>query len=645
MCGLFGVLTTGREPTREIVEKCHVVQGHRGPDGRGELIEEVGQAHLLFAHQRLAIIDLSPAARQPMEDAAGRGAIVFNGELFNYLELRKDLEAVGQHFRTDSDTEVLLTALHHWGLESALARFNWMGAFAWIDRLRRRMVLARDPFGEKPLYIYRSPGMLLFASELKTVLHLAGRRFPLEPGVVTDYLVHGLIHTSESSIFSGIVQLPAGHYLSVNCERPESGEPRCYFRLESSSESTPDDPDAFAELVRSLVLDAVRLRLRSDVPVGVLLSGGLDSSMLAAAAVQNERKGPEVQLLSAVSDDPASDESPFIDLMATHLHRSIIKITLAFDPITVANLLEEVSWYNDHPVCYLGDLYHYLLMQQARSHGITVILSGQGADELFCGYLKYSWLHLLALLRTGQPFAAFRWLWQYHRNGLLSANFQPADAKRYLRQLLPGMGVALGPDVRGPTLLGTQPADLGVHGTDIAQRQALDLQRLSVPGLCHIEDRVSMAFSCEVRLPYLDPPLARIMLAASLRHKLHGGWTKYSLRRAAAPLVPKEIAWRRDKRGFTVPEGPLLRGPTGDLIERYMTPDSLVFQQGLVNRERWLALFRRFRSQQLGAALIPSREVWAPWALEVWMRGYQDWLAMSQLGVNLAPLHGRIDAQ
>src|SRR5918996_3756468 len=190
MCGLFGVLTTGREPTRQIVETCHAFQEHRGPDGRGELSEQLGPAHLLFAHQRLSIIDLSPAGAQPMEDPAGRGAVTFNGELYNYLELREELQAAGERFQTASDTEVLLKALHHWGPQSALARFNWMGAFAWVDRLGRRVVLARDPFGEKPLYVYRSPGTLLFASELKTMLCLVGRRFELNPSVVTDYLVH-----------------------------------------------------------------------------------------------------------------------------------------------------------------------------------------------------------------------------------------------------------------------------------------------------------------------------------------------------------------------------------------------------------------------------------------------------------------------
>ena len=289
--------------------------------------------------------------------------------------------------------------------------------------------------------------------------------------------------------------------------------------------------------------------------------------------------------------------------------------------------------YNDHPVCYLGDLYHYLLMERAREHGITVVLSGQGADELFCGYLKYPWLHLLALMRTGQPFAALRWLRQLHRTGWLASNIQPADAKRYMRQLLPRMGAAWGRDMRGQRLLGAEPADLGVHGTDIAQRQVLDVRRLSVPGLCHIEDRMSMAFSREVRLPYLDPHLARLMLAAPVKHKLQDGWTKYSLRRAADGLVPTEIAWRRDKRGFSVPEGPLLQGPVGDFIESYLSPDSLVFQHGFIDRERWLARFRAFRSGGGAARWTSPREVWAPWAMEVWMRRFHEWLALPEAEV------------
>jgi asparagine synthase (glutamine-hydrolysing) len=334
-----------------------------------------------------------------------------------------------------------------------------------------------------------------------------------------------------------------------------------------------------------------------------------------------------------VSDDPATDESPFIDQMAAYLGRPVIKSTLGFDPAAVTSLLEEVSWYNDHPVCYLGDLYHFLLMERAREHGITVVLSGQGADELFCGYLKYPWLRLIALMRTGRPFAALRWLQQLHRTGWLASNSQPAEAKRYLRQLLPGMGGALGQDMRGQGLRGAEPADLGVRGTDIGQRQVLDVKRLSVPGLCHIEDRMSMAFSREVRLPYLDPRLVRLMLTAPVGHKLRDGWTKYSLRRAAYGLVPPEIAWRRDKRGFTVPEGPLLKGRVGDFIESYMTPDALVFQHQLVDRTRWLTRFREFRSGAAAARWTSPREIWAPWALEVWMRRFHDWIALPQLEV------------
>jgi asparagine synthase (glutamine-hydrolysing) len=628
MCGLFGILSTEYEPPEELVKACHALQRHRGPDGQGELRERLGRSRLLLGHQRLAIIDLSPAGRQPMEDAEGRGAIVFNGELYNYRDLRAELRAAGEHFGTASDTEVLLTALHHWGPAEALTRFNWMGAFAWLDRVGQRLVLARDPFGEKPIYVCRTAGTMLFASEVKTVLHLANRRFALNPAVLVDYLVHGLIDTTSASIFDGIVQLPAGHFLQVTGDQPEAGEPLAYFWAEAATERVPDDCDAFADLVRTLILDSVKLRLRADVPVGVLLSGGLDSSILAAAAVRHQESGAEVQLLSVVSDDPATDESHFIDRMAAHLNRPAIKVTLGFDPATVLDLLERVSWLNDHPVAYLGDLYHYLLIQRAREQGIIVILSGQGADELFCGYLKYPWLHLFALIRTGRPGAALRWAWQLQRSGWFAANSEPAEARRYLRQLMPSVGAALGPDLLGQRLQDLEPADLGVRGTDIAQRQVLDVTRLSVPSLCHSEDRLSMAWSCETRLPYLEPKLVRTMLAAPVEHKLRNGWTKYALRRAAEGLAPPEIAWRRDKRGFTVPEGQLLKGSMGNSIESYMTPDSLVFQRKLVDRDRWLTLFRAFRAGRSGASKISPRQLWAPWALEVWMRRYRNWLAI-----------------
>lgn len=627
MCGLFGVLSRDAALERHLIETCHDLQIHRGPDGKGDMTTALGPASLTLAHQRLAIIDLSNAADQPMEDPDGKGVIVFNGELYNYVELRAELEREGQHFRTSSDTEVLLTALQHWGLEDALGRFVWMGAFAWLDRTGESLNLARDPFGEKPLYLFRKAGTLTFASELKTLLKLVDQRFPLNKRVVADFLVHHLTDTTEASIFEGIEQLPAGHFLSITGDAPHVGEPKRYFRASDRPEPAASSIDDFAEEVRHRVSNSVRLRLRSDVPVAVLLSGGLDSSTLAATAVQQEQGERQIQLFSAVSDDPDSDESPFIDRMADHLNRPVTKVRLDVDAASVAKLLELATWHNDHPIPTLGNLYHYLLMQRAQEHGIKVILSGQGGDELFCGYEKYVWLHLFIFMRNRQPLAASKWAWHMRQQRHLMLNRAlMVSAKRYVKQMVPSLGDSLGRDLRGEALRDVDPSDLGVGSADIVSRQLLDIEHLSVPPLCHTEDRMSMACSREIRLPFLDPALASLMLSAPVDYKLRNGWTKYALRRAAEGLLPPDITWRKDKRGFNVPDGPLLRGPVGDLIETYMTPDSLVFRHGLIDHELWSRRFEAFRSGRLEASNIAPRELWGPWALECWMRSFEPWI-------------------
>jgi asparagine synthase (glutamine-hydrolysing) len=378
--------------------------------------------------------------------------------------------------------------------------------------------------------------------------------------------------------------------------------------------------------VRRLIFDAVRLRLRSDVSVGVLLSGGLDSSILAAAAIQQEDMASPVQLLSAVSDDPASDESNFIDRMALHLDREVIKVRLTAEPEGIASLLECISWHNDHPVPYLGNVYLFMLMQEARARDIKVILSGQGADELFCGYGKYPWLMLINMLREQRLVAAVHFARRLHRNGFFASNSKLAEAKRYLRHLAPWLGRRLSIDPRGDQLVGFHPVDVVASPRNIVQRQVADLVRLSVPSLCHIEDRMSMAWSREVRLPYLDTRLVEAMLAAPDEHKLGEGWTKYCLRIAGEELIPAEIAWRRDKRGFSVPEAPLIMGSLGDRIGADMTPGGLVFTNGFIDYDRWQQLWRTFRERRPGWRRIASRELWAPWALEVWLRRWWEWI-------------------
>ena len=620
MCGLFGVVSRGAALSDDAVRAAHEVQQHRGPDGIGAWHGTVDAHSVTLGHQRLSIIDLSVAGAQPMRRGDDE-VLVYNGEIYNYLELRSELERAGVVFRTRTDTEVVLAALRHWGAEAASQRFNGMWALAWLDRSGRRLVLSRDRAGEKPLYYTHADGALFFASEIKTLLSLTGRRYAVNATVVARYLGQSLVDATDETFFEGIRKLPPACVATVPLaqDRPLDVRPRPYWQGRVAGDVAPFP--RFVEELASTFLDAVDIRLRSDVPVGVLLSGGLDSSCIAAA--MHELAGPDgdVNLLSAVSDDARYDESPFIDAMATHLGRPVQKVRLDLWPEQVLPLLETLCWYNDEPVASFGNLAHYQLMQRAKEHGITVILSGQGADELLCGYRKYLGFYLQSLVRARRYVEAGRVAAGFLRNGTVLTQFTLAEASRYL----PRVVARRNDGILGPRLRGTPALGVGLGEGSLQDRQWLDFTRFSIPLLTHTEDRMSMSHGREIRLPFLDVRLMDQLLPAPADYKLRDGWTKYALRKAFAGRLPPSVVWRKDKQGFVNPQVEWLRDRLRPAVLEAFGPESLIFQHGLVDRRALLELYDRYcRPHGSGIFFL---QIFSPLALEVWMRRYQAYLS------------------
>jgi asparagine synthase (glutamine-hydrolysing) len=632
MCGIFGILS--KAPARAdpaLVEAAHRIQAHRGPDGRGTQEFEFGESSLLLGHQRLAIIDLTQAGHQPMSTRDAEGCIVYNGELYNYVELRDELRREGAVFATESDTEVLLAALHRWGAARALSKFNWMGAFAWLDRRSRRLTLARDAGSEKPLYYFRDSRQFFFASEIKTLLTLAGRKFQLERDVVGRFIHQGLSDTSTQTIFTGIVQLAPSSFLELDTASAESAvQP-----LKYSPPPYEGDPagislvDCVAE-VRRLFVDSVRVRLRSDVPVGVLLSGGIDSSSIAAVAhgLRGAHEAP--QLLSAVSEDPRFDETPYIRIMERHLKQDAHKVVLHTSAGSLTEDLSALNWINDEPVSGLSSLGHYRMMQHAKQLGVTVIMSGQGADEIFLGYRKYLGFYLQSLIRRGRYAEAVKVLAGFIANRTIVNQFDIGDAKRYmpwLRRLIGAQSGHSEASLDGAWLRGWNPARLGLGAGSLADRQMADLRHWSVPALCHYEDRMSMAMSREIRLPFLDSRLVDLVRRAPDEYKLRGGWTKYCLREAMQSYLPPEIAWRKDKKGFSNPQGEWLKQELRQPVQDAFSGDSLLSRKGIVDSSVLLRKYEQYCRQAPGRGTIWYREIFAPFSLELWMRRYAAWIA------------------
>jgi asparagine synthase (glutamine-hydrolysing) len=626
MCGIAGVVTTEREPSVVVARLNRMVsaQVHRGPDDQGVCVSQVGDIQIGLGNTRLAILDLTADGHQPFASPCGRHVLVYNGEIYNYVELRAELASLGYRFRSRCDTEVLLYVLMHWGPDG-LHRLNGMWALAWLDRVTGELVLARDRLGVKPLYYYRADHTILFASEIKAILTGSQRRFPVNTTAVLRFLEQSVRDAQPETFFGGINALPAGHIarIDLRARGPLRLDVRRYWDV-AREPSVVLGEQEIIQTLRELFLDAVRLRLRSDVPVGVLLSGGLDSSSIAAAVRHVRGPGEVLHLFSAVSGDPRLDEQPFIDCMAAHLGQQAHEVLIRPSPRELLRLLHTTTYFNDEPLGGFSYVVHYLLMCRAKELNVTVLLNGQGGDELLCGYLKYLGFYLQHLVRTGRAPGAARVLAEFAWQRTVLPQVRLAHAKRYLPRALRGLRLEIGgPRLRGHAGL----VDLGLGSGGVLGRQVEDLYRFSVPSLLHTEDRMSMAASREMRVPFLDYRLVSLLLPLAPELKLRGGWTKWALRKAMQPFLPPEITWRRDKRHFAVPEDLWLKNDLRPQVEEFMADDLLSVQFGLVDGQRLRAAYARYCREPVGGGWIAFEDVFNPLALEVWLREFQSFLA------------------
>ena len=573
MCGIYG--SVGFSPNKARIE----IVAHRGPDGQGWEEYSSPAGPVALGHRRLAIIDTSDAGRQPMTDASGRFHLVFNGEIYNYLELRRELAAKGEIFTTASDSEVLLRALMLFGVD-VLPRLRGMFAFLLWDDATKRLLAARDRYGIKPLYVVSNRAGIAFGSEIKQLLDLpgAGRRMNLAR--VHDFLASGLTdHTSET-LFQDVAQLRAGESMMIDTTRADywQVEPRRWHAIPSTSTLQLDEATAAARF-RELLLDSVRLHLRSDVPVGSCLSGGLDSSSIVCLMTRllaDEAGGGRVNTISACFAEKSVDERPFIDTVVAATgsvpHFVFPRAEDVFDRAS------DMTWHQDEPFGSTSIFAQWCVFEEARRAGVKVMLDGQGADEQLAGYHSAFPYYLAGLARRGRLATLARTL--IERHAMHGAPIS-GQAKHLLIQLLPprvthvlrrGHTAVVDHDwlasdafadfKHQPDALTTAGSHLGLPPvTDIASLCVTMVHASNLQMLLHWEDRNSMAHGIEARVPFLDPPLVDFCLALGNDHKIVGGDTKRVLRRAMAGILPQQVQERRDKLGFATPESVWFRGP------------------------------------------------------------------------------------
>ena len=578
MCGIAGlVLTANRRVPSDVVRRVSESLVHRGPDDEGYLfagsetltlartIPADSDAAFGLAHRRLSILDLSPAGRQPMASEDNRHFIVFNGEIYNYRELRSELESNGCRFRSGSDTEVLLSAYLHWGT-AVLNRLVGMFAFAVYDHRLNRLFLARDPFGIKPLYYCRWTGGFAFASEIKTLLLLPGVSRRADEERTYDYLRYGLTDHDGGTLLGDVKQLPSACYAELECDGKSAPVVSRYWDLEIS-ERADMSFDQAADGVRELFTDSVRLHLRSDVPVGSALSGGIDSSAIVATMRRLQGKDLELHTFSYIPDDPSISEEPWVDLANQAAGAISHKVRAGANQL--GDGFEKLINVQDEP-CISSSMYAQLLVfQLAQQYGIAVMLDGQGGDELFGGYPSYFPARLASILINAEwtglaPF--LRAAGRYYDHGILHLFV------RAVSQLLPPGAQRAAGRVRDLNAWISKPrsaADLSRRsnsapscraGLPLKAKLRQEILTTSLPRLLRYEDRNSMAHSIETRVPFLTPALARFAMSVPEKYFItDDGTTKAVFRRAMRGIVPQPILDRRDKVGFITPETLWLR--------------------------------------------------------------------------------------
>jgi asparagine synthase (glutamine-hydrolysing) len=571
MCGIIGFITPQRN--HEIRERlAHALSClyHRGPDDRG--VEEVviGQRRVVLGQTRLSIIDLSSAGHQPMTSADGRYTITFNGEVYNYRELRSELRAHGHTFRTDTDTEVLIAAWSQWGI-AALKRLTGMFAFAIVDRHQQRLTLVRDAFGIKPLYYWRNTEELCFASEVPSLLTLIPTRPDPDLQSAYNYLVYGSYDCSERTFLDNVRQLPPGHTMHIDLAAGIASEPQRWWWPSIDDRSNISFDDA-VEQVRTMFLNNVRLHLRSDVPLGAALSGGVDSSAVVCAMRHIEPEIP-IHTFSYVARGSDVDEEHWVDIVNAHVNAIPHKVVV--DGRELAEDLDDMIRAQGEPFGSTSIYAQYRVFKAAREAGIVVTLDGQGADELLAGYTGYPSAAFHSMIDRRQflsiPGFLRSWSqWPGRTVGMglvnLGATMTPPWARKTAYALI-------GRDATPPWLNAdvlkqhdvvlTPPRDI-VRTTDGYGRRLAEQLRAALTGngllaLMRHGDRNSMRWSIESRVPFLTTELAEFLLRLPESYLLSPqGETKHVFRAAMRGIVPDAILDRKDKIGFQTPETTLL---------------------------------------------------------------------------------------
>lgn len=652
MCGLAGLFRAGGASTEELNDLVRAMTQpirHRGPDDDG--VFTVPEFGLGLGFRRLAIIDLTPAGHQPMQSESRRFTLVFNGEVFNHNALREELRALGHTFRGHSDTEVILAAFESWGIVAAVRRFIGMFAIAAWDAEEKSLTLIRDRLGIKPMFYWSGGGQFAFGSELKALVGLPGFRGVLDRGALTSYL-RFLYVPAPATIYHGVFKLPPGHLLTIRHPNYPAPAPEPYWSAITAAREGAANPfrgsdEEAVEALDQLLRDSVRLRLESDVPLGALLSGGIDSATVVS--LMQEMMSQPVRTFTIGFDRPEHDEAEHARAIAKHIgtDHTELRVTGA-DALNVVPLLPDMF---DEPLADPSQIPTYLVSALARKH-VTVALSGDGGDEVFAGYNRYRHGARLSRKLAGVP-SHFRTMAAGALTAIppgtwdsvsgLATRFLPTRSRPRLvgermhkmARLLRSEGV--GGSYRTLMSFWDRPTDLVPGSSELADelnqvlgaRVPLELEERMMladqrgylaDDLLAKVDRASMAVSLEARVPLLDHRVIEFGWRIPLHQKIRNGEGKWILRQVLYRRVPKTLM-DRPKTGFSVPIAEWLRGPLRGWAEELLQPG--VLEEGGVFDAR--PIRDSWRSLQEGRS-PNATGLWAVLLFQDWRRRWNPQL-------------------
>lgn len=629
MCGIAGIFNLNQSAVdKEKLKGMIDIISYRGPDSLGFYCDN----NLGFGHARLSIIDLSRNADQPFTSDEGRFCIIYNGEVYNYLELAEDLKKDGFKFKSKSDVEVVLKYYQHLG-HTCVKKFNGMWSFAIWDKFERKLFLSRDRFGVKPLYYLFKDGIFVFASEIKAILKaFPDEKIPNYP-YIYRFLNTGALDDGPDTFFKNIKSLLPAHSAFVS----EKDKLKIFKHWNYSPEVCEKydysaSPLAFYELLK----DSVKLRLRSDVPVGTCLSGGIDSSSIVTIA--SGLISGQMHTFSSIYKDKDCDESRYIDII--NQKNSTREHKIYPEPDNFMDILKEITWHQDEPSAGPGLYSQWHVMKLAKGK-VKVLLDGQGGDEIAGGYFHYfdSYISSLKKLRKefGRLTTAKRILQEYPKiKKLTGMDFQEGLIEilrevalpRFLNNLLRLPKINLKKKAYGiydPFFIedvSNDPIERHfprVFENDLNNTLYWSLTNLSIPALLHYEDRNSMAFSIEARTPFLDYRLVEFCLGLPFEEKIKADRTKVIMRKALKDILPDEVITRRDKLGYPTPFARWIRQDLKEEIKEILYSNSFI-NRGIFNPEKIKEMLERHLTGN-------SDESWMLWriiTLELWYRMFID---------------------